>query len=378
MIKVKILHISKYYPPYRGGIEDVCYNIVNNTSNHFEQNVICFNNNNHNEVTKINGIEIVRVGILKKIANQPISISFYRILKEYIKTYNPDIIHLHLPNPLISLFVLILIPKSVKLLLHWHSDIVAQKNIYRLFSPIEQYLLRRANKILVTSPLYLEDSKPLSKFHKKTVIIPNMISLEKMRLDKESEEKINKLISSYDRKKIVFFLGRHVAYKGIEYLIKSEKYIKSDCIILIAGEGPITPQLKKITNSNRIKFIGRITDEDIKIYMNAASVFAFPSITKNEAFGVVLAEAMYSKAVPVTFTIKGSGVNWVNINNITGIEVENRNEKEFGKAIDLLLKNDKLRSKLANNAYKRVQDNFTMETIKNKIEFIYSTLLKEI
>ena len=170
------------------------------------------------------------------------------------------------------------------------------------------------------------------------------------------------------------FMGRHVEYKGIEYLIEAEKYIKSDCIILIAGQGPLTQHLKNITKSSRIKYIGKIADEEIKIYMHAASVFAFPSITKNEAFGVVLAEAMYCKAVPVCFTIKGSGVNWVNINNKTGIEIENKNAIAFAKAIDDLLINEELRFKLGEQAKQRVVNMFTMKTIAKQINNIYKEL----
>lgn len=39
---MKILHVSKFYPPYRGGIEDVCYNIVQALQEH-TQKVFCFN-----------------------------------------------------------------------------------------------------------------------------------------------------------------------------------------------------------------------------------------------------------------------------------------------------------------------------------------------
>ena len=109
--------------------------------------------------------------------------------------------------------------------------------------------------------------------------------------------------------------------------------------------------------------------------MKAADIFAFPSITKNEAFGVVLAEAMYCKAVPVCFTIQGSGVNWVNVNNVTGLEVPNRDAQAFGKAIDLLLTNDKLRAKLSDNAHQRVVDMFTIETVGKQLRDIYKKLV---
>lgn len=369
----KILHISKYYPPYHGGIEDVCYSIVQALKSKYNQKVLCFNDKRCDLISDDDGVEVMRIGILTEFASQPLSLSFFFILRKYIRSFNPDIIHLHLPNPLACAYLLCVIPAETKLVVHWHSDIVAQKFLYKLFAPIEKALLRRANKVLVTSPQYLDDSLPLLAWREKTVVIPNVISLDKLQVS-GCEQQIAHLKAIYSGKNIVFFMGRHVPYKGIEYLIEAEKYISSDCVILIAGSGPLTESLKAKAVSERIKFIGKIPDDEIKIYMNAADIFAFPSITKNEAFGVVLAEAMYCRAVPVTFTIKGSGVNWVSVNNLTGLEVENRNAEAFGKAIDLLLTDDNLRSKLAENAHNRVVEMFTMDTVKNQLEEVYKEL----
>lgn len=369
---MKILHVSNYYPPHRGGIEDVCFNIVQTFKSQFEQKVVCFNDSSHSVLSDVDGVEVMRAGIWGEVARQALSFSIYSILKRYIHTFKPDIIHLHLPNPLISAYLLILLPVDAKLILHWHSDIVAQKYLYKLFVPIEKLILKRADKVLVTSPLYLRCSLPLSTYRDKVVVIPNVISLSKMNLDGCGED-ADSLKRKYG-KRIVFFMGRHVLYKGIEYLIDAEKYISSDCVILLAGSGPLTEKLKKKNHSERIKFIGRISDEDIKIYMSAADVFAFPSITKNEAFGVVLAEAMYCKAVPVTFTIKGSGVNWVSVKDVTGLEVENSNAEAFGKAIDQLLIDDDLRKSLAENAHKHVVERFTMKTVGEQLEEVYMKL----
>lgn len=367
---MKILHVSKFYPPYRGGIEDVCYNIVCALQDQ-EQKVICFNDKKNDDISFIDGVEIIRIGMSFAFTSQPISFSYYKKLKKVINRFNPDIIHLHLPNPLICIYILKLIPQSTKLVIHWHSDIIAQKYLYHFFHPIENKLLNRANIILVTSPQYLEGSMPLKSYIKKCKILPNPISLEKLGMSPTDYEKVNQLQKKYNNKSIIFFMGRHVAYKGIQYLIDAEKHIQSDCTILIAGQGPLTKSLKASTQSDRIKFIGRIPDEDIKLYMHAASIFAFPSITKNEAFGVVLAEAMYCKTTPICFTIKGSGVNWVNINQQTGLEVENKNAIAFAKAIDSLLTNPSLRVQLGENAHKRVEDLFTMDVIEKQIKTIY-------
>lgn len=373
MIMMNILHVSKFYPPYRGGIEDICYSVVSTLKASYGQKVVCFNDKSNNTISTIDEIEVARAGIIGELASQPLSISLYFLLKKYIKSFSPDIIHLHLPNPLACIYLLLLLPKDTKLVLHWHSDIVDQKLIYKIFAPIEKRILIRANKVLVTSPQYLKYSVPLAPYKDKSVVIPNIISLEKMNLT-NSMITAEKIKDNYGNKDIIFFMGRHVPYKGIEYLIEAEKYIHSECVILIAGSGPLTSDLRKMVHTDRIKFIGRIPDEEIREYMKAASIFAFPSITKNEAFGVVLAEAMYCGAVPVTFTIEGSGVNWVNLNGVTGLEVKNKDVKAYGEAIDFLLRNSTQRYIYAENAKQRVSDLFTISSVRKQLLDLYNSL----
>lgn len=360
----KVLHISKYYYPFKGGVEDVCKSLVDGMPE-YEQKVLCFNEESEDSTEIIDGAEIIRKGIWKELCRQPLSAGFYGMLKRTISDYKPDIIHIHVPNPLVSLCTCMLIPKKTKLVIHWHSDIIVQPVLYFFFRMIEQWSLRRADKIVITSPNYLTLSAPLARHKDKCVVVPNVVSLEKLKPSANEDERIAEIKGTYGNKPLVFFMGRHVSYKGIPQLIESERYIESDCKILIAGSGPMTAEMKEMAKDNeRIVFLGRIPDEDITAYMRAATVFAFPSITKNEAFGVVLAEAMYCGAVPVSFTIPGSGVNWVNVKDETGLEVENRNVREYAAAIDRLINDEPLRTKLSAAAKQRVEKMFVMESVK--------------
>lgn len=187
-------------------------------------------------------------------------------------------------------------------------------------------------------------------------------------------EKIEDVRKRYGNKPIVFFVGRHIQYKGLLHLIKAEKYVKSDCVFVIAGKGPLTEELKAKCHSPRVDFVGRLSDEELKIYHYAASVFAFPSITKNEAFGVALAEAMYCGTPAVTFTIPGSGVNWVSLNEKTELEVPNGDDKAFAKTIDILLDDKELSKRFAENGKKRVMDNFTIPVMVEQMDKCYSEL----
>ncbi len=375
MSKGRVLHISKFYPPYKGGIEDVCYSIVSSMVD-YDHHVLCFNTGKETIREIYQGISVTRLGVQMQRYSQPIAFSFPSALKKELKEFQPDIIHLHTPNPFASFLVCHYIPVNVKLVVHWHSDIVKQQLTYSAYMPFEQKLLKRANVIFATSPNYAEHSLPLSKFMEKVSIVPNGINEDKIVAREGDEKHIEEIRHKYDDKKIIFFMGRHVSYKGIDRLIAAEKKIKSDCVILIAGEGPLTNELKKVTKSPRIHFIGKISDDEIRLYMRAASVFAFPSVSKNEAFGIVLAEAMYCGTPPVLFTIPGSGVNWLNENGITGLEVANGDVEAFSKAVDELLRNqDNICEKMGMNAHDRIVENFTMTRVKNVIAKEYDALI---
>lgn len=369
----KILHISKFYPPYRGGIEDVCYSVVDilKSNPQYSQKVLCFNDKKETVTEMVDGVEVIRAGIKGIKKSQPISFRMYSILRRTINSFRPDYIHLHLPNPLTGLYVSMLIKKDCKLILHWHSDIVEQAKLYKLVKPFENRLLKRAYKIIATSPNYIDGSKPLMSVKEKTVVIPNIINEEKLKLTPNVEKTVQAIKEKYNGKPIVLFIGRHVQYKGIEFLIAATKHIPSECAIVIGGSGPLTEKLKKGTSDPRIHFIGRIPDEEMTAYYYAASVFAFPSITKNEAFGVALAEAMYCNTPAVTYTIEGSGVNWVNVKDQTGLEVENSSVEQLGGAIDTLLTDNILREKFALAARKRVETLFMKNSITESIFELY-------
>ena len=110
--------------------------------------------------------------------------------------------------------------------------------------------------------------------------------------------------------------------------------------------------------------------------MLACDIFCFPSITKNEAFGIALAEGMYFEKPAVTFTIPGSGVNYVNLNGVTGLEAENRNYEKYAEAIKLLADNEEMRAVYGKAARERVVNNFLYENFAKNAKALLSEVCK--
>lgn len=371
---MRILHISKYYYPYIGGVENICKYLVDNMKQNNDIAVVCFNGQKYDRIDIVDGVKVYRVGAKLTIARQALSLSYFIVLKRAIKEFKPDVIHFHWANPYPAFVLLTMMPKNVKLVIHWHMDIIKQKKIYPLVKSIETKLLERASFILVTSPNYRDGSLPLQPFKNKVRVVPNAIDEKNLIPRDGDKERIEEIKKQYNGKDIVFFVGRHIQYKGLPHLIEAEKMVKSDCVFIIAGKGPLTEELKASCHSPRVHFVGKVSDDDLRCYLYAAKVFAFPSITKNEAFGVALAEAMYCHTPAVTFTILGSGVNWVSINNKTCLEVPNGDDTAYAAAIDKLLQNDELRERLADAGVQRVKDNFLIHNMVEACEKAYNEL----
>ena len=371
----KVLHIPNYFPPHIGGIEKTSYDVVCSLKGLYEQKVICFNQDKETVYDNVDGIDVIRVGSKMKVFSQSIAPDYKKELKKVFKEFNPDIVIFHYPNPYVSHFLLKQLKKSnAKLVLYWHLDIVKQKVIKLFFEAQNEKLLHRANKIIATSANYIEGSKYLSKFKSKCEVINSISSIRKVDL-KLKKEKINEIKKDANGKKIIFSFGRLVKHKGFNYLIEASKYIKEDVVIYIGGDGPMFDELlTQAKDYPNVKLVGRLDDYELEAYFECASLFAFPSYAKNEAFGLALVEAQLHGLSSVTFKIEGSGVSFVNLNNFIGIEVENRNVKAFANAITRIVTNDELNKTFSSQAKKRSEELFTYDVFSKNIKNLVSKL----
>lgn len=355
----KVLHISKYYFPFSGGTEQIARDVVLSLKDSCEQKVIAFNDGKEDKIDFVDDIEIIKCGCFAKISAQSLSIS-YRKQLHVIEEFNPDIVIFHYPNPFVASFLLKeLKNRDIKLVVYWHLDIIRQKFLRVLFNGQNRKLLERADKVIATSPNYIEGSKWLQSVKEKCVVVPNCINVERMELSAEIKERAEKIRKENKGKTICVAVGRHTEYKGFTYLIKASKLLDDSFRVFITGKGELTDSLQKeAEGDSKVIFTGRIDDVELKALIYASDIFCFPSITKNEAFGLALAEAMYYEKPAVTFTIPGSGVNYVCLNSENGIEVENRNVEAYAMAIKKLANNEELRKKYGMAGKQRVEENF--------------------
>lgn len=364
----KILHISKYYYPFRGGTEQIAQDCVNAFKEDCDQKIICFNHEKEDASDYVDGVEVIRCGCFAKIDSQALSFSYRRRLKEVISDFQPDMIIFHYPNPFVASLLLQIIPEKCKLIIYWHLDIVKQKILGKFFNGQNRRLIERADKLIATSPNYVEGSSWLSMAKDKCYIVPNCINERRLQKTEKSEKLTEKIRKDNQDKVICLAVGRHTEYKGFKYLIQASKMLDDRFQIFITGKGELTEKLKKeAAGDNKVHFLGVISDDELKAYLSAMDIYCFPSITKNEAFGLALAEGMYFGKPAVTFNIPGSGVNYVCIDGKDGIEVENRNVKKYADALERLAADKELRNKFGEAGRKRVIENFLDNQFRDNI-----------
>lgn len=342
-----------------------------------EQKVFCFNHEKHTITQQEDGVEVIRAGSFAKISSQPLSLSYKKLLKKTFDGFQPDVVVFHFPNPFGARYLLKILKKrpDVKLLIYYHLDIIKQKLLGKFFKGQTKRLMARASKVLATSPVYAQKSKVLSALGEKCTVVPLCVNSQRITPDAQSERLAEKIREENAGKTILFAVGRHVPYKGMEYLIRASKLLSGDFKIFIGGQGPLTPSLKKLAaGDDKITFLGAMNDDALKAYYSACDIFCFPSITKNEAFGLSLAEAMSFGKPAVTFSIEGSGVNFVNLKDVTGLEVPNRDVGAYAAAIVRLSSDGALRQNLGEAAKQRVRDLFTSAQFAHNVREIVSTL----
>jgi len=360
---MKILQINKFYYPWIGGVETVVQEIAGwlSEENNFKIDVLVCNDKSQRVIEEINGIKIFRASSFGIFLGMPLSFDFFLLYKKIFKNY--DLLFLHYPFPLGFVAYTFFSPKK-DLVVWYHSDIVRQKFLEIFFIPFHLFVLKKSKKIFVSNPNLIRSSNYLKKFKEKCVITPFGVDLEKFKLNEEIKKEINEIKKKYEPP-IVLSVGRYVYYKGFEYLIESAKNVEAR--FLIVGDGPLKGKyeniIKKLNLENKVFLIPPV--ENLLPYYYACDLFVLPSITKSEAFGIVLLEAM-ACGKPLITTEIGTGTSFINQNEVTGFVVKPKNSKIFSEKINEILKNEDLKEKFSQNSIKRIQE-FSKEKFVEKL-----------
>ena len=366
---MRVLQLGKFYDPFVGGMETVLKEICESLAEKVQFQVVvantCWRTERENKK-----VPVTRVASLGKLFSCSIAPTY----PLWARKFDPDLIHVHLPNPLAELSAL-LAKRDVPVVAQFHSDVVRQRNLLRVYGPFLDAFYRRASCIIVPTPRHIEISQFVSKYREKCRVVPFGVPLSRFNLDEEGCRKVDGL---RDGMPSVLCVGRLVSYKGVEYLLRAMEEIEAR--LWIIGVGPLEESLKHLAAerglAERVRFLGQVSEAELVAYYHACDVFVLPSITNAEMFGVVQLEAM-ACGKPVISTDLPTGVSWVNQHEKTGYVVPRENVEELAKAIRRLLGNARLRAEMGEAGRMRVEENFTSTKMAEALLQVYQETLAE-
>ena len=273
-----------------------------------------------------------------------------------------DIVHLHFPDPL-SHLASSLFPATTRVVISWHSDIVRQGRLLTLYRPFLDRLLSRIDAVVAATPAHFSSSQQLGACpaeHRH--VVPYGIDYTAFEAKDPVLVRASHIRAEHGGRRIIFAVGRHVYYKGFEYLIRAMR--KVDATLLLGGSGPLSENLRVAAAAegvaDKVRFVGRIADEDLPAFYWAADLFCMPSVERSEQFGLVQLEAMACRK-PVVCCELHNGVTYVNQHGVTGLVVPPRDPRALAMAINTLLTDEALRKRMGDAGFGRATGEFSLD-----------------
>lgn len=372
---MKVLQVSKFYPPVMGGIEAVAWELAEGLSRAGVANdVLCSDQRPWGRREHVAaGHEVCRAGAWGTFLSTSIAPPMAWHLARMAR--GAQIVHVHMPDPMAAAAVWAARPRA-RLVLHWHSDVIRQRRALKAYEPLQNWLLARADAIIATSPPYAESSAPLRAWRDKVTVVPIGIS------DNHSTAcsiKAAAIRQRYHGRRIVFALGRMTYYKGFDVLIDAAAALSDDCAVLVGGDGELLEHYRsKVARrglAGKVHFLGHINDDDLASHFEACDIFCMSSTLRAEAYGVAMVEAMVMGKPIVATDIEGSGVPWVNQHGRTGLNVPAGNPEALTAALHELLADDTRREALGAAARARYESEFGAQRMTERTLDLYRRLL---
>ena len=369
---MKILIALNYYTPYISGVTETAKieaeELAKDPNN--EVTVVCSNHDNLPEEEIINNVKVIRTPVVMKISKGTVSPKFISTIRKLSK--ENDIVNIHLP--MLEAAVIANVVDKNKLVVTYHCDINLPKSfinnaIVNIMDISHKKAFKRAKRVVVTSIDYSNSSRILSKAKEKLVeIAPPFKIIEAVEVKR-----------NYN---VIGFCGRIVEEKGIDVLLKAFEIIKKkkkEIILEIAGDykkiagGSVYPMLKEYIDKNNIKdvkFLGRLSDEDLIKFYSSINVFVLPSINSLEAFGMVQLEAMLCNTPVVASDLPG--VRTIVQNTGMGLIAKVKDEKDLAnKILEILNNRDKyVKSREA------ILDKYSTEVLISKYKDLFNDTIR--
>jgi len=362
---VKIGHVVSY--PYHGGIQEYVLNLAKEQSKKHE--VVIFTSKNKG-TKKVRNVKYYQCYPFLTLFRTPFIPSLYaKILQTDL-----DVVHVHFPFPLASDLACYLAKiKKHAVIATYHCeiemDMQRRRNIpYRFLKSFhDNFLLstalRKVDRIIVTTKSFFETSQILKRFSNKVEIIPVGVD-------------VNRFTPNYEYPRKLLFVGRIIPEKGIEYLIKSIKFVDFDLVIL--GK-PVSHSYynylldltKQLHLTSRVHFMGFVPSSDLPKYYQNVGAVVLPSTSRLEAFGITVLEGFACGKPAIVTDLPGPASL---VTNKYGKIVPKKDFEAIAKAASEIFEEGRM-TEIGKKARKLVEEKYSWSSISRKIERLYCEII---
>jgi len=245
---------------------------------------------------------------------------------------------------------------------------------------IEGACIQRADKIIAVSEY--TKAKLVSIYNvpcNKISVIYNGWEEKNFAFSQKEKDGVRDKYNIIKDKPIVLFVGRvDDKRKGLDILLRAFKIVlsKMDASLVVAGSGnrkPYKALLSSLGITSQVIFTGFVDNATLaKLYL-ICDIFVCPS--RLEGFGLTILDAM-AAGKPVVATKVGAIPEIVR-DKENGFLVESDNKDELALAITQLLSNGSQAKTMGESNIKKVQEHYSWEISAQKVERLYSDLIKK-
>lgn len=377
--EIRVLHLGKYYPPETGGVEYAVKSIVEATQTELFHYCLVAAREGPSRIEQVPGGIIHFLKERGTFLLAPVLPSLPFVLHRLRRSGDFQVLLLHTPNPtaVLALFLSLLVREKREKIAVWHhADVIFEelwkRILYRLYRPVEEFILRRADAFVAATPNHIDHSLSLARFRDRTEIIPFAVPDSWFDVS-DSEKTAAHALRSRFGGRFLLFVGRLVPYKGLDTLLRAAQNIP--CSIALVGTGPLEGVLRREIAErglqDKVLLLGKV--EDLRPYYLGCEFLLLPSSSALEAFGIVQIEAM-ALGKPVVSSDLPTGVTYVNRDGETGLTFPAGNADALASSSNRLLEDEELRNRLGEKARNRTMREFSYSAMREKAILFFRAL----
>ncbi len=374
---IKILFISKSYPPTLGGIEDQNYNL---------------------------SIGLSKLTQVKTIANTkgkkfflPFVFRVFMQLPFILHNYDVVLFGDGTLSPIGAFYKIFYRKNKFVSIIHALDITFAQKKglLAKIYKSINIPSLKKLDKLIMVGNYAIDEAVKIGINRNKCIFIPNGVNIEKIKESHTRTELENLLskttgkdISFYKDKKIMLRVGRFVPHKGLHWFIDEVMPLLDKQYILV-GAGGYNPgavgdsenytlckkNIKKHNLKDNVILFPNIPQPEMNILFNTSDLYITPNIYVKgsaEGFGLNALEAVICGQIVLSSDLQG--LKDAIKDNVNGFMLEPENPIAWKNKIEEVSSPQFNKKDFIKKAQKYTLDNFTWDKISKK----YLEILKNL